>query len=210
MYTILFNTLENTLARKTCEAFIEDGHNVYVLQTQKDDRREVKNITFIETDGSEEAIEQALDQSLDKIDMLVLSLPDEKTIGDDDYDAVLNTLTDNAYFLVMAAKGSLSKLRKSSSKRIAFLSDEMASIRETLETTGYGYHMSQAACSLAMKILFNTYRPEGFTFRCFAESAGGMEADEYLLTDQSYIETDDYIHSDENRLVLRNGFLREL
>ena len=62
------------------------------------------------------------------------------------------------------------------------------------------------------KLYFNRLRPEGFTFRwyCAEEGSGGMSAGEYLLSGLCYDEKEPYIHSDENRLVMRDAYLREV
>ncbi|MCR5753669.1 MAG: hypothetical protein K6G30_02490 [Acetatifactor sp.] len=197
-YSILFNTLENEVARRTCEELRAEGHKVYMAATQ-------------------EALEEVMSTIGDSLDMVVLSIADSTQTDHHtirtglDMDAILDVASEKAAGILTMAKATIPYLRNGKRKRIALLTDETASIRESREESDYGYHMSQAAADMVMKILFNTYRPEGFTFRCFAESPkGGMSAAEYLLTEQSYIETDDYIHSDENRLVLRDGFLREI
>ena len=49
------------------------------------------------------------------------------------------------------------------------------------------------------------WRPEGFTFRNFVTDGPktGMDAKTYIQRDLSNLPEDDYIHSDENRLVRR-------
>ncbi|MBO7357580.1 MAG: hypothetical protein J6U37_03540 [Lachnospiraceae bacterium] len=186
-YRILFNTLKNKYARDLEEEFKAEGHEV------------------ISSDGT------------DNIDMLVLFLPEKeslnagKSIRDElDFRALSEEISDAVSNLPEYVKENIGRFKKDGLKRIAFITDKQASIRESLEETDFSYHCAQAATTMMMKILFNTYRPEGFTFRCFAAGEGGMGAAEYLLTDQSYIKEDDYIHSDENRLVMRNGMLREI
>ena len=62
------------------------------------------------------------------------------------------------------------------------------------------------------KLYFNLLRPVGFTFRwyCAEERNGGMSAGEYLLSNLCYDAKEPYIHSDENRLVMRDSYLREV
>ena len=62
------------------------------------------------------------------------------------------------------------------------------------------------------KILFNKLRPEGFTFRCFCADPQekGICAGEYIARGLCYDEKEPYIHSDENRLVMRDCRLREI
>lgn len=203
-YKILFNTIENGLARRTYELLTAGGHEVHTIADPT----------------NEEQIKTAVEQMGESLDILVLSMPSHcengeagKTIKDIlAYDALLDTLSGNISGVLQTAQAFIPLLRNSAPKRIVLLTDQDASIRETQQETDYAYHMSQAGSNMIMKILFNTYRPEGFTFRCYADGdcPGGMSAAEYLLTEQSYIETDDYIHSDENRLVMRDAYLREI
>ncbi|MBR1931886.1 MAG: hypothetical protein IJ833_10535 [Lachnospiraceae bacterium] len=170
----------------------------------------------------QEQIKTAIAQMGDGFDILILSIPEwggeadalrGKTIWDGiDESVLLDILSYNVNNVLQTVRAAIPFLRKGALKRIVLLTDPTASIRETDEETDYAYHMSQAAAGMIMKILFNTYRPEGFTFRCYADDGrrAGISACEYLLTEQSYIETDDYIHSDENRLVMRDGLLREI
>ena len=74
------------------------------------------------------------------------------------------------------------------------------------------YHASLAGLNMMGKILFNRLRPEGFTFRWYCDDGapGGMCAAEYIVSGLCYDEKEPYIHSDENRLVLRDAYLREI
>lgn len=62
------------------------------------------------------------------------------------------------------------------------------------------------------KLYFNQLRPEGFTFRCFgsSEEEGGITAGEYIMNALCYDPKEPYIHSDENRLVMRDHHYREI
>ena len=196
-YKVLFNTLDNDQAGRLFRELTEIGHICL----------EAKN---------------GMDQCRDGIDLLILCIPkgkertdsqQTKTIREElDQELLLDELSEKVNSVLQTAREAIPYMRQGSLRRLALLTDGTSSIRESREETDYAFHMSQAAANMIMKILFNTYRPEGFTFRCYAEDDGirGIGALEYLLTEQSYIESDDYIHSDENRLVLRDGYLREL
>ena len=71
--------------------------------------------------------------------------------------------------------------------------------------------MAMAALNMMEKIAFNALRPEGFTFRNFVTDGPktGMDAKTYIQRDLSNLPEDDYIHSDENRLVRRDSLFRE-
>jgi NAD(P)-dependent dehydrogenase (short-subunit alcohol dehydrogenase family) len=62
-------------------------------------------------------------------------------------------------FLPLCERGAL--------KRLCFVSSEAGSIERSVRTTGYGYCMSKAALNMAIKIMFNDLRPEGYTFRVY-------------------------------------------
>ncbi|MBO6015013.1 MAG: hypothetical protein J6P60_00300 [Lachnospiraceae bacterium] len=204
-YSILFHTLDNDMARKLYDEMKAEGHRCYPAAPN----------------NPEGGVSEAL-QNNDAMDVLVLSIPTcalkdkrvhSQTIRDElDTEALLDELSCNVNGILQTTFKAIPLLQKGKLKRIVMLTDPASSIRETREEKDYAYHMSQAAANMILKILFNTYRPEGFTFRCFAQSVDGIGigAMEYIFTDQSFIETDDPIHSDENRLVMRDGMLREL
>jgi NAD(P)-dependent dehydrogenase (short-subunit alcohol dehydrogenase family) len=52
-------------------------------------------------------------------------------------------------------------------KRLCFVSSEAGSIARSRRSAWYGYCMSKAALNMAVKILFNQLRPEGYTFRLY-------------------------------------------
>jgi NAD(P)-dependent dehydrogenase (short-subunit alcohol dehydrogenase family) len=52
-------------------------------------------------------------------------------------------------------------------KRLCFVSSEAGSIGNMRRTGLFGYTMSKAALNMAVKILFNSLRPEGYTFRVY-------------------------------------------
>lgn len=52
-------------------------------------------------------------------------------------------------------------------KRLCFVSSEAGSINRCERTSWYGYCMSKAALNMAVRLLFNRLRPEGYTFRVY-------------------------------------------
>lgn len=152
------------------------------------------------------------------IDLLVLSAGEkcekDGNIADShDYEEILRVLECNVIDHLEVVKQSIPLLKKGQGKRIALLSEQNAGINWNKETGNYGYYMSLAALNMMEKVLFNTYRKEGFTFRCYAcddNKGKGVSAADYLLMDFSDDPNDAYIHSEENRLVMRNSMLQEL
>ena len=91
------------------------------------------------------------------------------------------------------------------------ITESGSSISWTKETDDFAYHMSLAAIHMMEKLYFNRLRPEGFTFRCYAEEgSGGICGAEYIERGLCYDEKEPYIHSDENRLVMRDRYLHEI
>jgi NAD(P)-dependent dehydrogenase (short-subunit alcohol dehydrogenase family) len=52
-------------------------------------------------------------------------------------------------------------------KRLCYVSSEAGSIGRSHRNGWYGYCMSKAALNMAVSILFNDLRPEGYTFRLY-------------------------------------------
>jgi NAD(P)-dependent dehydrogenase (short-subunit alcohol dehydrogenase family) len=52
-------------------------------------------------------------------------------------------------------------------KRLCFVSSEAGSITMAQRTSWFSYCMSKAALNMAVKIMFNDLRPDGYTFRLY-------------------------------------------
>lgn len=150
------------------------------------------------------------------IDMLMLSAgkrceQDGRLTDGHDYEALLEVIDENVIGSIEVVQAALNLMRKGKGKRIALLTERASSINLNQEVQNYGYLMSLAALNMLEKLLFNELRPEGFTFRCYACGIGkGMSAATYLCSNLSYDKDDAYIHSDENRIVMRDEMLCEL
>ena len=77
------------------------------------------------------------------------------------------------------------------------------------EHKGYGWLMSCASINMMQKLNFNRLHSEGFMFRNYMEGTKGITSGEYMAMNFCFDPNDAYIHSDENRLILRDGQLRE-
>ncbi len=97
-------------------------------------------------------------------------------------------------------------------KRLGLITSAAASIREPRETRDFAFAMTQAGLHMLWKLYFNRLRPEGFTFRVFCPNAdgSGLCAGQYMQMDFCYDAREEYIHSEENRIVMRDGLLREI
>jgi NAD(P)-dependent dehydrogenase (short-subunit alcohol dehydrogenase family) len=96
-------------------------------------------------------------------------------------------------------------------RRLAFVSSEAGSIAMAHRLGGFAYGMSKAALNMAVKLMFNHLRPEGYTFRLYypgwmrsymsgaKSTAGDMEPDEAAAKAiHFFLESRD----DEDRLTL--------
>lgn len=135
-----------------------------------------------------------------------------------DYEAMLNVVADRVYAANAIVEGCLPALRLGTGKRIAFLTESCGSIRECEDREGFVKHMILAGVHMQAKLLFNRLRKEGFTMRCFAADqicgddidAGMLDAGTYFTMGLCYDAKEPYIHSDENRFVMRDYAFREI
>lgn len=107
---------------------------------------------------------------------------------------------------------SLPLLRNGDGKRIALITSALSSISMCQDDCDFTWRMSLAGMNMLGKLFFNVLRPEGFTFRwyCASDEAGGFSAGQYILSNFCYDSREPYQHSDENRFVMRDAFLREV
>ena len=124
---------------------------------------------------------------------------------------LVDAMMRNVYGSRSTAEAFLPLLRRGM-KRIAAITEIESSNSWSTGKTDLAYHASLAGLNMMGKILFNHLRPEGFTFRWYCDDGapGGMCAADYITSGLCYDEKEPYIHSDENRLVLRDAWLREI
>lgn len=221
MQTVVFSEIENENSYFTAVAFSKLPEcAVYALHKQGERAAENADIRLlgIEERRQDKLLEafQRIENEQGSIDMLVLSAGkhcenDGNITDGHNYEALLAVIDENVIGTLEVALASLELMRKGSGKRIALLTEKQSSINLNKDRKDYGYFMSLAALNMLEKLLFNTLRPEGFTFRCYAcGEKGGMPAVEYLQRNLCYDKDDAYIHSDENRIVMRDGMLCEI
>lgn len=191
-------------AEKTASWLEKNGNKVY--RTDFDLLDEEKMAAFI----------KEIEEKEGKIDLLILrneKVTEDGSIAEThDFNEILAVLDYNINGAVSLMEASIPLLRKSELKRIAVLTDRRASINYSADTRDYVWHMSEAALHMMEKLYFNQLRPEGFTFRCFgsSEEEGGITPGEYIMNALCYDPKEPYIHSDENRLVMRDHHYREI
>lgn len=189
-----------------------NGCRVTLLQKEK---RETPGVDSVEIDLLDTAAVQALAESFERIDVLVLGAPpcppDGPIGAGHDLDAMLDALTYLGRGTGNLLEACEPKLRMGM-KRIACITEPECSHALGVEADNLLRHQMLCALNVLGKELFNRLRPEGFTFRWFCEgdTPAPMPAGEYILAQLSYHPDEAYIHSDENRLTLRNGYLQEI
>jgi NAD(P)-dependent dehydrogenase (short-subunit alcohol dehydrogenase family) len=84
-----------------------------------------------------------------------------------DYDEMHRLYDVNALGALRVVEAFLPLTDQGAMKRLCFVSSEAGSIDRCRRTAWFGYCMSKSALNIAVKILFNHLRPEGYTFRLY-------------------------------------------
>ncbi len=190
-------------AAETVEFFRGQGNTVYTL-THADDKDALNAVLKeLETDG--------------KLDYLIIQAEERSIsikpmgLGELNYEDIAKTYDTNvgATFDLIE---TLLPLLRFGKKRIGLITSASTSIRCVTEEDDFGYAMSQASLHMMWKQYFNKLRPEGFTFRCFCpnEDGSGISAGGYMQMDFCYDPGEPYTHSEENFIVMRDGWFREI
>lgn len=188
-------------AAKTANHFRELGASVYELPTAGDTDTRDAVLKQIEKEG--------------KLDYLIIQAEyrSECTpiLGGLDYKEMLQLYDKSVCDTFDLVEASLPLLAKGK-KRLGLITDASASVREVTETEDFGYAMAKAGLHMIWKIYFNKLHPEGYTFRCFCPNpdGSGISTTEYMRMDFSYDPGEPFLHSEENRIMLRDGWFREI
>lgn len=188
-------------AAETADWFKQQGAVVYEISSVADAAVKAQALKAIQGEG--------------KLDYLVIQATargeNVQPLGQLDYSdlsRVFNQSINGAHELIEAA---LPYLREGK-KRLGLITSAATSTREPEETKDFAFAMTQAGLHMLWKLYFNKLRPEGFTFRVFCptEDGSGLCAGKYMQMDFCYDAREEYIHSEENRIVMRDGLLREI
>ncbi len=150
-----------------------------------------------------------------RLDILILGtmdMPSDGAVGTGhDYELFTETLTKNVT-LCRELIEAFEPLLSNGMKRIACITEKESSNSLCDGCADLAYSASLAAVNMLGRMMFNKLRPEGFTFRwfCEEEEPQGMCAAAYIASALCYDPKEPYTHSDENRFVLRDGYLREI
>lgn len=188
-------------AAETAEWFKQHGAEVYEVSSVADEAAWAKALEAIKSAG--------------KLDYLVVQATARgesiQPFGQLDYSDISRVYDRNingAHELIEAA---LPYLREGK-KRLGLITSADTSTREPKESKDFAYAMTQAGLHMLWKLYFNKLRPEGFTFRVFCpcEDGSGLCAGKYMQMDFCYDAREEYIHSEENRIMMRDGLMREI
>ena len=195
-------------------------------------REEEAALTILPLDVSSiESIERAareLEKEAGKLDLLVSNAAlmggnGRSEIGGEnplDPEGLLLSFKTNSLAAPLLADRLLPLLEKGTGKRLFFVSSEISSVRLQRRTGDMRYAMSKTALNLGVRMLFNTLRPKGYTFRLYqpgwmkrvnpdGSRAAGAMIDPDLSAEEALRQIrEDRI--DEDRLVLVDYLGHEL
>ncbi len=171
--------------------------------------------------GSVKSAVQAVANEADHVDLLISNagiVADEGEFGAGlDYDKMGRIYEVNALGSIRLVEAFL-PLTIGGLKRLCFVSSEAGSVAMAHRDEMFGYCMSKTALNMAVKIMFNHLRPEGYTFRLYhpgwlrsfmhgdKSTVGDMEPEESAAAAISFFTGD---REDEDRLVLIDNLGRE-
>lgn len=137
-----------------------------------------------------------------------------------DFESMSRFFMTNSYAAPLLVDTLLPLFKKSDYRRLFFTSSEISSIRLMERTGSMRYAMTKSALNLGVRMIYNSLRPEGFTFRLYQPGwMKHMNADG-TLRDGALIDPADSAREavrqileerpDEDRLVLVDYLGREL
>jgi NAD(P)-dependent dehydrogenase (short-subunit alcohol dehydrogenase family) len=123
------------------------------------------------TNESVEAFAQSVAKLVDHIDMFVNNAAIysgwNELRSEINYDLIQRTCNVNAIGALRMVNALLPLMDGSELKRLCFVSSEAGSIALSKRKSEFGYCMSKAALNMAVKIMHNHLRPQGYTFRLY-------------------------------------------
>ena len=124
--------------------------------------------------GDEASVQEAaaaVAEREERVDLLVSNAGisgERQTLGEGlDYAAMAQAYNVNALGGLRLVEAFLPLTDASTLKRLCFVSSEAGCIALAHREGGLGYGMSKTALNMIVKLLFNSLRPEGYTFRLY-------------------------------------------
>lgn len=130
-----------------------------------------------------------------------------------DYGEMLKAYNVNALGYLRTTEAFLPLMDRSMDKRLCYVSSEAGSIAQSHRPDMFGYCMSKSALNMGVSILFNSLRPDGYTFRLYYPGwirsyMGGSKSEQgNLEPDEAAVPAVDFFLSegsgyDEDKLVM--------
>jgi len=152
--------------------YIPDWPDLNALKEQYRERLVVVPLD-VRSIASAKAAAEAVSEHTDHLDLLinnagVASPTSRREIHEpQDYDEMHRLYDVNTLGALRVVEAFLPLVDRGTMKRLCFVSSEAGSIERCQRTSWFGYCASKAALNMAVKILFNRLRPEGYTFRLY-------------------------------------------
>jgi NAD(P)-dependent dehydrogenase (short-subunit alcohol dehydrogenase family) len=185
----------------------------------------------VSSDASVLAAADIISNITDHVDLLVNNagisseIKANSIIEEKDYEEMLKIYNVNTLGQIRVVKAFKALTDRSQLKRLCFISSEAGSVNLCGRVSMYGYCMSKAALNMGIKIMFNSLRPEGYSFRVYhpgwlrsymTGKKGDLEPCEsaayaiaYFLRER-YKDLHNPSRNDEDRLALRDWRGQEL
>lgn len=121
------------------------------------------------------AVRDLIEKECGKLDLLVSNAafmggPQNDAIGGEnpiDYDLLTFSFTTNSAAAPLLTETMLPLLLKSDYRRLFYTSSEISSMKLMQRKGGMRYAMTKPALNISVRMMYNTLRPQGFTFRLF-------------------------------------------
>jgi NAD(P)-dependent dehydrogenase (short-subunit alcohol dehydrogenase family) len=167
-----------------CANLLQRGWHVFAGQYMPDwpdlaalAEQDAEHLDIVSLDvssiASVSAVAQAVSTCTDRIDLLIgnagVTSPTSRRLirESQDYTEMYRLHDVNALGALRIVEMFLPLVDRGTMKRLCFVSSEAGSIERCQRTSWFGYCMSKAALNIAVKILFNHLRPEGYSFRLY-------------------------------------------
>lgn len=172
--TVMITGADRGVGFAMCRLFAEAGWQVFAgrfldywneldeLKEEFPETLELISLDVSSTDSVQKAVLQVQEKT-DCIDMLIHCAGIARADGDD---ALRKILQVNSVGALRVAESFLPVMRQGM-KRLCFVSSEAGSITVAHRKDGYAYCMSKASLNMAVKLMFNELRPQGYTFRLY-------------------------------------------
>jgi NAD(P)-dependent dehydrogenase (short-subunit alcohol dehydrogenase family) len=214
-----------------CQRLLERGWQVFAgqfmpgwpelgaLATTYPDRLHILRLDVSSTESVRTAA-RLVAQSMDHVDLVINNAGIGAPVGNrnlrepQDYDEMRYVYDVNSLGPLRVVEALLPLTDKSTLKRLCFVSSEAGSVaRQTARTSWYGYCMSKSALNMAVRIMFNHLRPDGYTFRLYhpggmrtfmsgvRNTTSGMEPEEAVVPALAYFLAEGL---DEDQLIMRD------